>query len=146
MTNVATATLAYGYYLGSTDHGWMVKEADRFGSLNLDWYSDLTGHETYRTFIRSARERLTGHKTASGLTLLAFGCLPYEMNVHIALVTTPSISATDDWGDTISFDPPGNLADPEQAQWDEQLGQALAILGLTPQQEIPRWTVFPTYG
>jgi hypothetical protein len=140
---VATIAKAYGYYLGNPD-GWDVKEANRFGALSLDWYYDVGNRRSCGEFIAAAMGYLSAHGALDGVAFHTYGDLahPGSSDVYVVLVAEGSYQSTDSWGDSISMTPGGPMkADPE---WDSRLTKALAVLGLTPHQEEPRWQFLPS--
>lgn len=122
------AILAYGYDLGGPDNTWLVQETDQWGGLAVPWFND----EDELDFVEAAKERL---KTA--------GIAGIELDIHCShdsastLIAVSITTAARGNPERIDFEDltRSRLA----ADWDEDLANALSVLGLTPLQGAPAW-------
>ena len=155
------ATLAYGYDLGAIED-FKAAQRSEYGSPNLPWFNEDTedddqvsdvpdaGTKTLLASVgfteewsrdvpgfydrqRAARERL-------GVDFDYSGSHDYPGFILYAKGSEQSV----DWAEALALDPAEIAA--SRPDWDAKLTAALAVLGITPTQDGPRWLVFPFYG
>lgn len=138
------ATLAFGYHLSSHSEGWYLADTEDHGAPDLDWFdpdedqfeevamdrllasvgfswaSDGSDHKQYE----AALSRLGVEFVSSG----------YEGG-ELFLV---SAKWEPDLGEVEEIDP-GEILSAASDEAREKLRGALALLGITPEQEQPAW-------
>jgi hypothetical protein len=157
--NVVEALLVYGFDLGGIEsvHGWRFKEVDDNGFAKLPWYteeeqeSEITDFNDYaNAFIAEElgrfsklgdipeKDRLEVALKRAGVRVVYAG-FEYERSVLVAheLSTTPG------------FDVHVNFRDLSRLQvedaWSSKLAVALKMMGITPLDPLPRWTLMARY-
>jgi hypothetical protein len=153
------AILAYGYDLGGDEDGWKVREAARYGELDLDWLdeededSDGFGEQAMAR-IRAAAgftetdwqaegyfDRKHEAEAAAGVEIETYCSDEAPMYLLAATVHTVARGYIKDAAALIAA-----ADDATRREWDAKLAAAVAALGLTPVQEQPSWLLCSYWG
>lgn len=156
MGNSADGMLAYGYNLGGGD-GWEIAETGEYGEPNVDWFDTEDDDADFVTVAEKrllaaagftetdwqvdgyfAREREA--KATLGIEFESYCSGDYPMWILATKVITVS------WGEVAQIDFAALGRDVIKGDWDDKLRSTLAILGLTPKQESPRWLLCSYWG
>lgn len=154
---VVRAQLVYGYDLG-TEEDPRFAERDEYGAPDLPWFDDeeTDQDEGARGFVGQLFNHLYSlipdpppaeydfERQDAAQEYFGIGV---EFPGHVdnpGLVLTAADKSFVSWAETMALDLV-ELAAPH-AEWDANLAAALAALGITPDQDGPKWLVFPTYG
>ncbi len=154
------AILAYGYDLGGEEDEWKVREAGRYGELELDWLDDEA--EDYDGFGVAAMDRILA---ASGFTEtyedgrkgffdrkheaekltgveIEYYC-SNEAPMYLLAAKVHTVARV------YIKDAAALMAGADEAtlrEWDAKLASAVAALGMTPVQEKPAWLLCSYWG
>jgi hypothetical protein len=149
------AILAYGYDLGGDEDGWKVREAGKYGELELDWLDeedDFTEQAMDR--IRAAAgftetdwqaegyfDRKHAAEAAAGVEIEMYCSDEAPMYLLAAKVHTVSRGHIKDAAALMA-----GADDATRREWDAKLAAAVAALGMTPVQEKPAWLLCSYWG
>lgn len=151
------ATLYYGFLLGCpNDGGWEIAEADEFGGLEdagLPWLEEAEDDDgDYETAMRRAILSGAGVETSGvswsdlngllaercGVEVVQHGSRPSDI-MHFGIALAGTVHQADDYT-------PKAITLGEVGDGGKLLRDALAALGLTPNQADPSWILAPGEG
>jgi hypothetical protein len=163
------ANLAYGYDLG-TYESFKAAERGQYDQPNLPWFrtenpddpdADVDGpHNEFETAlyltlyqaipdapaIEDAYDAEAPVKEHFGVALEQSGAEgSFGWILAVLFDDDGDTRRTVEWADALPLDLDELAALPAAGGWDDRLSQVLAVLGITPLQDRPRWLVFPTY-
>lgn len=164
MGQSATAHVAYGYDLGGEYEGWEIEDVPAYLEGEDEDFDGLDDLLKERLLARSGFTEPAPHEysretpwtdeqradmrawherkdAATNKTIEAdlYGTYDYG---GTALVVTRSLLRAN-WGVEVVKD---ERHFESQASWDEELSDALHLLGIKPNQAEPKWLVYPMYG
>jgi hypothetical protein len=125
----AQANLGYGFDLGGVEGEWKVAgPVPDFIDVDSDEYDEDEGFDRLADLVRGSTASLERYGT-------------YDMSGAVLVVGASQRGAS--WGcRPVEL---GFTAE-DLARWDVELTEALALLGLTPTQEKPRWLMYALYS
>ena len=154
MSTSTDGILVYGYNLGGDDSGWEVTEADEDGEFEPEWADEdgdlITGAEEkllaaagftetdYRADGYYDRKRDAEARVGVEMESYCSGDYPmWLLAAHKVVVSR---------GDVKEIDFAALEAQRVAEDWDAKLQAALAVLGITPKQDAPKWLLASYWG
>lgn len=147
--------LAYGFDLGGEEGegGWKVREAGKYGDLELPWADPESGDwdgfgdaavrrlltaagftETYEDGRDGYFTRKSAAERGLGVEIESYCSGDFPMYLLAAQVITVNRGSVIDVGPVMAA-----ADETVRQEWDASLARAISALGLTPLQEKPAW-------